>query len=45
MEEGDIWECATGENGPGNKIGANDFLSLKSIVDETVKICFKTKQY
>ena len=37
--------CAICESGPGNKIGAYDFLSLKSVVDKAVKKFFKTKQY
>ena len=37
--------CATFEIGPGNKIGAYDFLSLKSNMDEAVKNFFKRKQY
>ena len=37
--------CATFESGPGNKIGAYDFLPLKRVVDEAVKKFFQTKQY
>ena len=33
--------CAICESGPGNKIGAYDFLSLKSVVDKAVKKFFK----